>query len=154
MLPGSATPRLAQTVVTGTLPSTILEKAAEARLERGDYLIYRSIRPGLLHIMHRTWPMPASMFTVRRVAGFSMWSTMVFVAVIAQAQPSPSAKWCFERGQQGAQLCENTESECFKLRSINTEIATSPCKRIELPEIQRSPSGPPAPEQQAPTQRP
>jgi len=52
--------------------------------------------------------------------------------VLAQAtQPSPSSKsqgWCFDRGQ-GAQLCEETEAECNKLRDLNSEIAHSPCKR-------------------------
>ena len=94
------------------------------------------------------------LFTVRSAVGFSMWFTMVVVVVIAQAQPTPSAKWCFERGQQGAQLCENTETECIKLRSINTEIATSPCKRIEPLEIRKSPSEPSTPDQQAPTRQP
>jgi hypothetical protein len=89
----------------------------------------------------------------RRCGRFCLWSTVLFGVAIAQGQPGLPAKWCFERGQQGAQLCEDTEAECIKLRSINTEIATSPCKHIDRPEIQQSPSEPPTPEQQTPTQR-
>ena len=74
-----------------------------------------------------------------------MWSSITALAIIiAQAQPSPPAKWCFDRGQ-GAQLCEETEAACNELRSINTEIAASPCKRVELP--------PPPSEKQPPSQR-
>ena len=78
-----------------------------------------------------------------------MWSIIpVLAIVLAQAtQPvvtSKSYKWCFDRGQ-GAQLCEATENECDKLRSINTEIARSPCKRIEQPEVHVSPTDPPKP---------
>ena len=78
-----------------------------------------------------------------------MWPIIPALAIItAQTQPIPSAKWCFERGQQGAQLCEETEAECIKLRSINTEIATSPCKPVEAPKIEQSPTEPaPAPPQ-------
>ena len=76
-----------------------------------------------------------------------MWSVIpVLAIVLAQAdQPSvtpESDKWCFDRGQ-GAQLCEETEDECTKLRSINTEIARSTCKRIEFPNIHISPTEPP-----------
>lgn len=87
---------------------------------------------------------------------------MIPVAVIVlvqAAQPgvdSKSHKWCFEREQQGAQLCEETEDACNKLRSINAEIARSPCRRVEPPETQISPSelpAPPNPEKQTPTQR-
>jgi hypothetical protein len=66
--------------------------------------------------------------------------------ILAQAaQPGPdsrSQKWCFEREQQGAQLCEATEDACNKLRELNTEIAKSPCKRFEPPGIQVSPTPP------------
>jgi hypothetical protein len=90
-----------------------------------------------------------------------MWSMIpAAVIVLAQAtQPcteSKTGQWCFEREQQGAQLCEETEAACNKLRSINTEIARSPCKRVEPPEIQISPTAhpaPPNPEKQTPTQR-
>ena len=89
-----------------------------------------------------------------------MWATIAGVAIIlAQAaQSGPGSKrheWCFDRGQ-GTQLCEATQAECDKLRSINTEIAQSPCRRVEPPEIQQSPTEPPAPSnpaQQTPTQR-
>ena len=66
-----------------------------------------------------------------------MWSVIpVFAILLAQTnQPivtSKSYEWCFDRGQ-GAQLCEATEAECNRLRDINTEIAKSPCKRVEPP---------------------
>jgi hypothetical protein len=65
-----------------------------------------------------------------------MWSIIpVFAIVLAQAQPDPasnSGKWCFDRGQDTL-LCEDTEAECEKLRELNTEIAKSPCKRVEPP---------------------
>jgi hypothetical protein len=78
-----------------------------------------------------------------------MWSMIpAAVIVLAQAtQPctgSKTGQWCFEREQQGAQLCEETEAACNKLRSINTEIARGPCKRAERREIQVSPTEPPA----------
>jgi hypothetical protein len=81
--------------------------------------------------------------------------------VLAQAATPPdtnskSQKWCFEREQQGAQLCEATEDACNKLRALNTEIARGPCKRVEPPETQFSPTEPPAPAnpaRQTPTQR-
>ena len=89
-----------------------------------------------------------------------MWSMIPATAIVlAQAiQPTPSSKsheWCFERGQ-GARLCEETEAACNKLREINTEIAQSPCRAVEPPEIQVSPTvptAPPNPERQTPTQR-
>jgi hypothetical protein len=60
------------------------------------------------------------------------------------APPSKSHAWCFERGR-GAQLCAETEAACIRLREINSEIAQSPCKDVEPPEIQVSPTEPPAP---------
>ena len=89
-----------------------------------------------------------------------MWAIFAGAAlVLAQAtQSGPGSKgheWCFDRGQD-AQLCEATEAACNKLRAINTEIAQSPCRRVEPPEIQVSPTEPPAspnPEGQAPRQR-
>jgi len=36
----------------------------------------------------------------------------------------PAEKWCFERGQNGAQLCEDTENSCNALLKMNPEIAT------------------------------
>jgi hypothetical protein len=89
-----------------------------------------------------------------------MWSVIpVFAILLAQTnQPivtSKSYEWCFDRGQ-GAQLCEATEAECNRLRDINTEIAKSPCKRVEPPGIKVSPSEPsvpPSPEKQTPIQR-
>ena len=44
--------------------------------------------------------------------------------LLAQAQPDPAEKWCFERGQKGALLCEGTETACNALLKINPEIAT------------------------------
>lgn len=80
------------------------------------------------------------------------------VLVLSQAaQPAAASKfdeWCFDRGQN-AQLCEDTEDACNKLRDINTEIAKSPGERVELPEIQISPTKPPEPPnpaRQTPTQ--
>jgi hypothetical protein len=71
------------------------------------------------------------------------------IIVLAQAsQPgaaSKAQKWCFERKQQGALLCEATENECNKLRDLNLEIANGPCKPIEAPGIQVSPTETPAP---------
>ena len=90
-----------------------------------------------------------------------MWPMIPALAILlAQAaQPGPnskSQKCCFERAQQGAQLCEATEAECEHLRDINTEIAKSPCKRVEPPETEVSPTEAPAPlspDKQTPTQR-
>ena len=89
-----------------------------------------------------------------------MWATIAGVAIIlAQAAlPGPGSKgheWCFDRGQ-GAQLCEATEDACNHLREINTEIAHGPCKRVDPPEIQQSPTEPPPPSNpvpQTPTKR-
>ena len=73
-------------------------------------------------------------------------------------QPAASSKsheWCFERGQ-GVQLCEETEAACNKMREINSGMAQSPCKAVEPPEIQVSPTEPPAPpnpQKQTPTER-
>ena len=84
-----------------------------------------------------------------------MWS-IISAAVIVVAQVatpgsgSKAGEWCFDREQQGAKLCEATEAECNKLRSINTEIARSPCKRVEPP---TEPLTPPNPEKQTPNQR-
>jgi hypothetical protein len=42
-----------------------------------------------------------------------MWSIFPAAAILlAQAQPDPAEKWCFEIGQNGAQLCEDTENSC------------------------------------------
>jgi hypothetical protein len=89
-----------------------------------------------------------------------MWAIFAGAALLlAQAtQSGPGSKgheWCFDRGHD-AQLCEATEAECNKLRATNTEIAQSPCRQVEPPEIQVSPTEPPAspnPERQTPTQR-
>jgi hypothetical protein len=88
-----------------------------------------------------------------------MWPLFPAIAIIvvqASEPASPSKPWCFERGP-GARLCETTQAECIKLRSINTEIATSECKRgDEPPQIRESPTEPPAPPnpaKQTPTQR-
>ena len=60
-----------------------------------------------------------------------MWSIFPAAAILlAQAQPGPAEKWCFERGQNGAQLCEDTENSCNDLLKINPEIATGPCLRV------------------------
>ena len=67
-----------------------------------------------------------------------MWSIFPAAAILlVQAQPSPSEKWCFERGQGGAQLCEGTEAACNDLLKINSEIATGPCLRVE-PNLEQS----------------
>jgi hypothetical protein len=87
-----------------------------------------------------------------------MWSIIpVIAAVLAQATPpGPGSKgheWCFDRGQK-TQLCEATEAACKQLRALNTEIAQSPCRHVEPPEIQPTePSAPPNPTRQTPTQR-
>ena len=67
-----------------------------------------------------------------------MWSMIpaVFVILAQATQPSPDArsgKWCFERDQPGAQLCEATEAECNRLRSINTDIARGARKPVKPP---------------------
>lgn len=99
--------------------------------------------------------------TIQHREEAAMWATIAGVAIIlAQAaQPlgpgSKGQEWCFDRGQ-GAQLCEATEAECNRLRGVNTEIAQSPCRHVEPPEIQQSPTEPPAPPnpaRQTPTQR-
>ena len=67
-----------------------------------------------------------------------MWSIFPAVAILlAQAQSDPAEKWCFERGQNGAQLCEGTETACNDLLKINTEIATGPCLQVE-PRVEQS----------------
>lgn len=89
-----------------------------------------------------------------------MWSVIPAVAIIlAQATqpalPAKSHEWCFDRGK-GVQLCQETEAACNKSREINIEIAQGPCKPVEPPEIQVSPTEPPAPpnpERQTPTRR-
>jgi hypothetical protein len=51
--------------------------------------------------------------------GASMWSIFPTAAILlAQAQPNPPEQWCFERGQNGAQLCEPTEAACNALLKI------------------------------------
>jgi len=74
-----------------------------------------------------------------------MWSILPAAAILlAQAQPDLAEKWCFERGQHGAQLCEDTETACNALLKINPEIATGPCLRVQP--IEKSDStAPPAP---------
>ena len=77
------------------------------------------------------------------------------LAQVAQPNPSRSYEWCFERGKD-RQLCKETEAACLEQRRANVETATSGCKRIEPPEIQESPTEPPAPPnpaRQTPTQR-
>ena len=67
-----------------------------------------------------------------------MWSIIPAAAVLlAQAQPAPTEKWCFERGQNGALLCERTETACNDLLKINPEIATGPCVQVE-PRVEQS----------------
>jgi hypothetical protein len=78
-----------------------------------------------------------------------MWPVIPVVAIVLSqapqpASPSKSQEWCSDRGQN-AQLCEDTEAACDKLREINLHIAQSPCKPVELPEIQVSPIEPPGP---------
>jgi hypothetical protein len=74
-----------------------------------------------------------------------MWSILPAVAVLlAQAYPDLAEKWCFERGQHGAQLCERTETACNELLKINPEIATGPCLRVQ-PTEQSGSTAPPAP---------
>jgi hypothetical protein len=82
-----------------------------------------------------------------------MWSIIPAAAVLlAQAQPAPPEKWCFERGQKGAQLCEDTETACNDLLKINTEIATGPCLQVEPRVEQPGSTAPPASsEKQTPT---
>ena len=76
-----------------------------------------------------------------------MWSIFPAVAIlVAQAQPDPAEKWCFERGQNGAQLCEGTETACNDLLKINPEIATGPCLRVQ-PTEQSGSTAPPSPPQ-------
>jgi hypothetical protein len=74
-----------------------------------------------------------------------MWSILPATAILlVQAQPDHAEKWCFERGQHGAQLCEGTETACNDLLKINPEIATGPCLRIQPMEKSGS-TAPPAP---------
>ena len=75
-----------------------------------------------------------------------MWSIFPAAAIfLAQAQPAPAEKWCFERGQKGALLCEGTQTACNHLREINPEIATGPCLQVEPREEQSGSTAPPAP---------
>jgi hypothetical protein len=79
-----------------------------------------------------------------------MWSIIPAAAILlAQAQPVTTEKWCFERGQNGAQLCEDKESACNDLRKINTEIATGSCLQVE-PGLEQSGSTAPPPPPNAP----
>ena len=67
-----------------------------------------------------------------------MWSIIPAAAILlAQAQPDPAENWCFERGQNGAQLCERTENACNALLKINPEIATGPCLQVP-PRVEQS----------------
>ena len=74
-----------------------------------------------------------------------MWSIIPAAAILlAQAQPNPAENWCFERGQNGAQLCERTENACNALLKINPQIATGPCLQVP-PRVEQSGStAPPA----------
>ena len=89
-----------------------------------------------------------------------MWSMMPAIVIVlsqaAQADPaSKSDEWCFDRGQ-GAQLCEETEAACNKLRDLNSEIAHGPCRPVYRPVVGLPPTelpAPPNPERQTPTQR-
>ena len=79
-----------------------------------------------------------------------MWPIISTLAIVLAQAAHPGInsklqKWCFDRGQGGVLLCEATEAECNNLRSMNDEIARSPCRRVELPEIQSTPTKPPAP---------
>ena len=75
-----------------------------------------------------------------------MWSIFPAAAILlAQAQPDPAEKWCFERGQNGAQLCEGTETACNDLLKINPEIATGPCLRVQSMEQSGSTATPAPP---------
>ena len=74
-----------------------------------------------------------------------MWSIFPAAAILlAQAQPDPAEKWCFERGQKGAQLCEGTEKACNALLKINPEIATGPCLQVRLGVDRSGSTAPPA----------
>ena len=68
-----------------------------------------------------------------------MWSIFPAAAILlAQAQPDPAEKWCFERGQKGAQLCEeHREPRATPCLKINSEIATGPCLPVE-PRVEQS----------------
>jgi hypothetical protein len=74
-----------------------------------------------------------------------MWSIIPVAAILlAQAQPDPAENWCFERGQNGAQLCEDTEKACNALLKINPEIATGPCLQVRLGVERSGSTAPPA----------
>ena len=86
---------------------------------------------------------------------FIILAIMIVLSQAAQAAPaSKSNEWCFDRGQN-AQLCEDTEDACNKLREINTEIAHSPCRPVYRPVVGLPPIEPPPPNpaRQTPTQR-
>jgi hypothetical protein len=79
-----------------------------------------------------------------------MWSIFpAAVILLAQSQPDAAEKWCFERGQGGARLCERTENACNDLLKINPEIATGPCLRSE-PNEEQSGSTAPRPSSEKP----
>lgn len=71
--------------------------------------------------------------------------------LLAQAQPEPAEKWCFERGQRGAKLCEHTENACNELLRINPEIATGPCLKMDLEAQQSGSTTPPRSERKTST---
>jgi hypothetical protein len=74
-----------------------------------------------------------------------MWSIIpAAVILLTQAQPNPPGKWCFERGQNGAQLCEGTEAACAALLKANPEIATGPCLQVPPGIEQPGSTAPPA----------
>jgi hypothetical protein len=89
-----------------------------------------------------------------------MWPALLSLTILlAQAgppgSPSKSYEWCFQTGKN-SQLCKETEATCNDYRRENAATATSACKRVEPPEIQVSPTQPPAPPnpaRQTPTQR-
>ena len=81
-----------------------------------------------------------------------MWSILPAAAfLLAQVQPNLAERWCFERGQQGAKLCEPTEDKCNVLLAINPEIATGQCLKIE-PVLEQSGSTLPPPTPKEKTQ--
>jgi hypothetical protein len=74
-----------------------------------------------------------------------MWSIIPAAAILlAQAQPVTAENWCFERGQNGAQLCEGTEAACAALLKANPEIATGPCLQVPPGVEQSGATAPPA----------
>jgi hypothetical protein len=61
----------------------------------------------------------------------SMWSIFPAAAILlAQAQPDPAEKWCLERGQNGAQLCESAAMGLTNAAPAKSGYAAAPARIV------------------------